>query len=265
MAVINLQLENQLLTKTNEVILSSGDNEVDSCNFHFDDNWDGFIKTAVFYQEKDRAQYSILDSNDSCTIPAGAMADAGTMCVGVFGIKGKEILTSTVVRVEVLQGALDGEGPELEPSDDIFLSIVAKYQAVLDQYNEVNLNYDEIQALIIRQNQILEGLNAFDVESISQRISDIESTIDNVEALGNEFQKNFRIDNITVAFENGIFVYEDERIREETLCDVFFDTECVDSASAAIVSVESFNGYIQFTSTFTCMEELTCSIYCMGV
>ena len=30
MAIINLKLENQLLTKTNEVILSSGDNEVDS-------------------------------------------------------------------------------------------------------------------------------------------------------------------------------------------------------------------------------------------
>lgn len=265
MAIINLKLENQLLTKTNEVILSSGDNEVDSCCFNFDENWNGYIKTAVFYQEKGREQYAVLDKEDTCIIPSGAMTKAGVMCIGVFGAKGKEVITSTVVKVEILQGAVDGGSLDLEPADDIFLSIIAKYQAVLNQYDEINFSYDEIQSLISRQNQILEGLNAFDVDNINQRMSEIENTIDSVNELGNEFRKNFRIDNITVAFEKGVFVYEDERINEKTLCDVYFDTECIDSAAATIVSVESFDGYIQFTSTFTCAEELTCSIYCMGV
>lgn len=265
MAVINLKLENQLLIKTNEVILSSGDNEVDYCYFNFDENWNDYIKTAVFYQTKGKEQYAVLDKGNRCSIPSGAMTKAGVMCIGVFGVRGKEVLTSTVVKVEILQGAVDGDSLEMEPADDIFLSIIAKYQAIIDQYNEMNLSYAGIQSLIQQQNQILENLNAFEVDGINHRMSEIENTINSVVELGNEFRKNFRIDNITVAFENSIFVYEDERISEETLCDVFFDTECIDAASAAIISVESFNGYIQFTSAFVCTEELTCSIYCMGV
>ena len=56
MAQINILLEKQLLTIQNMEIIASGDSNFDSCEFTFDKTWDGFVKTAVFYQEKTNVQ-----------------------------------------------------------------------------------------------------------------------------------------------------------------------------------------------------------------
>lgn len=265
MSTITLKLDNQLLTKTNDVIISSGDAEADTCLFTFDENWTGFTRTAVFYQDKDSPQYAVLDNNDSCMIPAAAMQYKGIMCIGVFGVKGTSMLTSSVVRQEILQGAAGSE-TNLGPSDDVFLAIVARYQAILDQIAECNANYDEILQKIDDQNAILETLNAFDVSAINTRMTQLEAEVASVKDLGAEFQKNFRINNVSVVFDsNGEFIYTDDRITADTLCDVFFDALCVAAASAAIITVETFKGYIRFKSTYTCSDTLTCSIYCLGV
>ena len=81
-----------------------------------------------------------------------------------------------------------------------------------------------------------------------------------------ELEKNFRINDITIKFDSkNQFIFEDERITDETLCDVYFDVISAPTAAEAIIMVESFNGYILFKSTYECTSELTASIYCMGV
>lgn len=265
MSTINFKLEEQVLIKTTDAVISAGDVETDVCVFEFDETWDGYIKTAVFYQDKGNEQYSILDKNNTCVIPAEAMKKKGVMCVGVFGVKGKTLLTSTVERVEIEEGATDSD-IDLEPSDDIFMAIVARYQAILDEIQESNDTYAAILEAIQEQNKILEGLDAFDVQDIQTRLSEIEMEINEVEALGEDFKKNFRINNVTVAFdENGQFTYEDERINSQTLVDVFFSKLCLASAAAAIVTVQSCDGYILFETTYKCNDILTCDLYCMGV
>ena len=266
MTIINFKIEGQVLTKTTDAVIPSGSAGVVKCAFEFDESWNDFIKTAVFYQDKRNEQYAIIESDGTCEVPPAAMNKKGIMCVGVFGIKGTDMPTSTVERVEILEGAVDSDDVDIEPSDDIFLAIVARYQAILEQLDETNQNYEEIIQKITEQNEILAGLDAFDVADIQSRLSEIEIEINEVKALGAEFQKNFRINDVTIAFDsNGSFVYEDVRITENTLCDVFFDALCVAAASAAIVSVESHDGYIQFQSTYTCNDKLTCDLYCVGV
>ena len=56
MAQINVLLEKQLLTIQNREIIASGDSNYDSCEFTFDETWEGFVKTAVFYQDKTSVQ-----------------------------------------------------------------------------------------------------------------------------------------------------------------------------------------------------------------
>lgn len=267
MADIKFTLENQLLTKQNEVILSSGDSGTDTCFFTFDSNWDDFIKTAVFYQHKTAPQYAILDADNTCKIPALAMNRAGTMHVGVFGVRaGKVMLTSTVERVEVRQGAASSTDMELEPADDVFLCIVANYQELLNRCSLIDADYQSMIETMRRQNELLEKLNAYEVVEVMDMLEEMTLEMDGIRLLGDEFRKNFRINNITVMFnEDGIYKYMDERITTETLCEVFFDTLCVAAASAAIVSVETFNGYIQFQTTYEYQDALMCSIYCMGV
>ena len=77
MAQIKLLLEKQLLTIQNMEIIASGDSNFDSCKFSFDEAWVGFTKTGVFYQDKANVQYAVLANDDTCMIPAAAMAKIG--------------------------------------------------------------------------------------------------------------------------------------------------------------------------------------------
>ena len=68
MAQIRLVLEKQLLTIQNREIISSGDSNYDTCILTFDKSWEGFTKTAVFYQDKIYilcAQDNIVDVYDT--------------------------------------------------------------------------------------------------------------------------------------------------------------------------------------------------------
>ena len=84
MSQIEITLKKQILTIQNREIISSGDVNYDTCLFTFDETWEGFTKTGVFYQDKSNVQYVVLDSNDICVIPAAAMTKEGKMYIGVF-------------------------------------------------------------------------------------------------------------------------------------------------------------------------------------
>lgn len=104
MAQIEVLLERQMLSVVNQEIISSGDISYDTCRFSFDGTWDGFAKTGVFYQDKKNVQYAVLEADGSCMIPAQAMAREGSMYIGVFGVSGPRVMTSTVERVYIRQG-----------------------------------------------------------------------------------------------------------------------------------------------------------------
>lgn len=108
MAQIKLLLAKQLLIIQNAEIIASGDSNFDSCKFLFDETWEGFTKTGVFYQDKTNVQYAVLGSDDTCMIPAAAMAKAGRMYIGVFGIKDTAVVTSTLVNIDIKEGAISG-------------------------------------------------------------------------------------------------------------------------------------------------------------
>lgn len=116
MTTLYFKLENQMLSLLNQEVIASGDSNTDRCVFDFSGDWEGYVKTAVFYQDKRSASYAVLDADDTCLVPAAAMASEGDMFVGVFGIHGNEILTSTVKAVYIAEGAISGtEGYSIYP------------------------------------------------------------------------------------------------------------------------------------------------------
>ncbi len=264
MADLKFKLENQLLTKETEAVIASGDVNANTCLFTFDEAWNGYTKTAVFYQSKDSVQYAVMKSDDTCMIPAGAMLRAGIMYVGVFGVKSSSILTSTLEQVEILPGAIaEGTTVVTEPTDDIFLAIIAQYQTILEQLVENDEQYTAVMEKIDEQNKILEAIHAFDVVEVMEKLAADEAMIAQNKLM---LDKNFRINDISIVFDsNSQFRYEDDRITEETLVDVYFDSLSAVTAAECIITVESFEGYILFTSTYKCVDELTASIYAMGV
>lgn len=273
MAQLEILLEKQLLTIQNREIISSGDSNFDTCIFNFDEIWEGFTKTAVFYQEKRNVQYAVLDSKDSCIIPAAAMAREGRMYIGVFGIKDAAVLTSTLEAVEIAEGAISGDNISTEPTDDVFLAIIAQYQAILDNVAEQNIKLDEANKILQEQTELLRKVNAFEIEPLEQRMSKMELTLGSYgEIIEEEHGKvnstlkaiqdsAFLIEDIQVMFdENNEFRLEDERVDNRSVINAYFDAISVESLMNHAIYVESFDGYILFSTTTKFTESLNCTV-----
>lgn len=176
MAEIRVRLEGQLLTIQNQEIIASGNVNYDICIFAFDKAWEGFVKTAVFYQDKAKVQYAVLGSDGTCAIPAAAMTKEGNMYFGVFGVNGTKVITSTVERVYIRQGAISGDTVSAEPGDDIFLAIVVQYQQIMEQMQAYDIKMDEFIG-------IMNGLNAYDVADVMKRLTAAEERLQGMDVV----------------------------------------------------------------------------------
>lgn len=174
MAQIEFILEKQLLVIQNQEIISSGDMDYDMCSFTFDSTWEGFTKTGVFYQDKNNVQYAVLDADGSCTIPAQAMAKEGNLYIGVFGIDGSKVMTSTVERIYIRQGAISGDTVNTEPSDDIFLAIISQYQRIAEMMQGYEATAAELSGM-------LRDLNVYDVSEVLAKLDDVGARLTSVE------------------------------------------------------------------------------------
>ena len=249
------------MTIQNQEIIASGDSNFDTCKFIFDETWNGYTKTGVFYQDKANVQYAVLGSNDTCVIPATAMARAGRMYIGVFGIKDTAVVTSTLCTVDIREGAISGENVSTEPTDDVFLAIIAQYQRIADMMGKYEETAARFNVEMAKQNSILETLNAFEVEEISQRLNLIEDRIINYTNLAKEIQnREIIIRDVPVKFVNKVCRIENDAITAESLCDIYFDEYSYELASKALIMPVSYAGYIELTSSIEIMDELTYNI-----
>ena len=261
MAQIDITLNKQLLTIQNQEVIASGDVDYDTCSFWFDATWDEFVKTAVFYQDKKSVQYVVLGSDNTCTIPAATMAKEGNLHIGVFGISGSKVLTSTVGRVYVRQGAMSGDTISTEPSDDIFLAIIAQYQRIVTQMQEYESTAKEFNVIMAEQNEILKTLNAFDVLEISQRLDVIEDRMISYANTAKEImEREVVLRNVPVKFVDKICKIENDLITADSLCDVYFDEYSYEIAAKSLILPRSYDGYLELSSSIDIADELTVSI-----
>lgn len=273
MAQIEIILEKQLLTIQNREVIASGDCNYDRCAFTFDEAWEGYIMTAVFYQEKQRVYYAVLDNENKCTIPSPALTKATPLYIGVFGVMGNKIITSTMDSISIVEGAVSGMEVDVEPSDTVFAAIIANYQAILDAITAQNRSFEEAYQLLQAQNALLEKLNAFELEPLENRMSEMELTLGDygrvIEAekaaldaqLDLIKRQSFLIKNVEVVFdENNECRIDDDRVDAECLCEAYFDAISVEEALGHAVFVESHDGYVLILTTTNFKEQLNCMI-----
>lgn len=78
-------------------------------HFSFADDWDGFSRTAVFYQTQRGKRYSIVLADDTAYIPAEMLQVNLPVYVGMVGQKGDVKKTTKFVKLEIEEGA-DSKG-----------------------------------------------------------------------------------------------------------------------------------------------------------
>ncbi len=261
MAQIEIVLEKQLLAIRNQEIISSGDVDYDACVFSFDGTWDGFVKTAVFYQDKKNVQYAVLGSNNDCTVPAAAMVKEGNMYIGVFGVSGSKVLTSTVGRIYVRQGAISGDTVSTEPSDDIFLAIIAQYQRIITLMQEYESTAERFNSTMAEQNEILKTLNAFDVVEICKRLDVIENRMMSYADMAEKIMsREVVLRDVPIKFADRLCRIENEFITADSLCDVYFDEFSYEAAAKALIWPISYDGCLELSSSIDIADELMANI-----
>lgn len=273
MAQIEILLEKQLLTIQNREVIASGDVNYDSCRFEFDESWEGYIKTAVFYQEKQKVYYAVLDNENKCYVPAPAIVKASPLYIGVFGVLGNKILTSSMDSIPIVEGAVSGAEVDIEPSETVFAAIIAHYQVILDSMVAQNQKFDEAYDFIEKQNEFLLKLNAFDIEPLEFRMSAMEIRLSEYggviakekaevdEVLHQIRAQSFIIHDVEVTFdENGEFRLDNELVDENCLCTAYFDAISLEESMGHNIFIESYNGYILMTSTSGFGGSLNCTI-----
>ena len=135
--------ENRLELLENEVVTSDSLNIYD-VYFSFDETWDSLEKSAVFRTGSGDPIVVYLDDENHCTVPWEVLIKCHVgevFRIGVFGVKGKEIILPTVwVDAGVLKrGAYSSD--ETKPKDpDLYQQLLDSLSKYQDHQNLKNRN-----------------------------------------------------------------------------------------------------------------------------
>ena len=131
--IINAQcIDQQLSVVSSPTVASGGKNET-VVKFEFCPMWDGFAKTAVFWNNEAMPYQVLIDSNNECVVPSEVTAKEGRMSFSVFGVNGDTTRTSTVLHYTVKKGSpTDGGWSDPTPSvyEQILSELAITQQAV---------------------------------------------------------------------------------------------------------------------------------------
>lgn len=122
--IIRVMVIDQKIQIVDAPLLASGGENEAVVVFDFCEKWDGFAKTATFYQDESKPYSVILDNEDTCVVPWEVYYEAGTFYFGVFGNKGEIRRTSNVVKYKVKRGAATDTIPSA-PTPEVYEQIMA--------------------------------------------------------------------------------------------------------------------------------------------
>ena len=172
--IIKVKCIDQTLTLINSPVIASGGLNENKLECEFCEKWDGFSKTAVFYQDKKNVYYSVLDENDTCIIPKEATASKGTMFFGIFGSKGDVTRTSEILRYKIDEGAITEDLKPSDPTPDIYEQILAKLQEIREAEAAFETNITNQQNTF--ESKITEQQNNYEA-SLTKKENDYESDL----------------------------------------------------------------------------------------
>ena len=129
---ISASVIGEKITLTNTPTLASGTVQSFQIEFDFDENWDGYGKIALFWNEEDEV-YLAQVTDGLATIPHEALADSGKIKFGVYGTNGTLRLVTAKVAYNVADGAYTDSATEsVEPTEDL----LAQIETALAQIDE---------------------------------------------------------------------------------------------------------------------------------
>lgn len=178
MSQIEIRCVDQTAMFTNLPEIFSGDVNVDTVKFTFDDSWNGYTtKTAVFYNNPKDVYPQILDVNDVAVIPSQVMTKECKLSIGVFGTKANgDVKTSKILTYNVGKGAISSE-LEAITTPDFWTQLLSRQ---INYENNLTQRQTTFESNLTQQQSNFEN-------NITQRQNTFES---NMEGEFNTFKTN---------------------------------------------------------------------------
>lgn len=131
-----IQADKSKLTLIENEILVSNAVRVYPVRFNFSDDWDGFVKVAIFYNDssENATRYSVLIDKDGMTyVPSEVLKEAGgSVHVGVCGENPSEKhLPTVIISLGIVQQSICDEYVEAEePTPSIYQQILSELASI---------------------------------------------------------------------------------------------------------------------------------------
>lgn len=130
-------------------ILASGSVAFDTVHFDFDDNWAGLSKVALFWGADGNAYGSMVDAEGNAAVPWEALADAGRIKFGVYGVTGSGDnavrATSTLIHYKLPEGAWTEDGQQPTPAEQTIIEqAIAAIQSAVENLDREPIIRDGI-------------------------------------------------------------------------------------------------------------------------
>lgn len=169
---LQVDVDGQRLTLTNEEELFSGDKGIDFIEFTFnDDKWSAMTTIYCKMYRFGEEPYKVELVENKAQIEAGVMQTKGYIYFGLFGTDGEVIQTSSIAKYNLPQG-IASEGDVQPPSD-----IYEKWLEDLDAYQTAVSELASIESGLTTAETTVANLESR-VTVAETTVSDMEDTVD---------------------------------------------------------------------------------------
>lgn len=148
MNYIKMSVEGNRLKITEDTITTEGSMNYDACQFSFDEQWNGFTKTAVFSVGESDC-YRVSLENDACIIPSACIEKEGILQIGVFGVSDDDVIITTNSVAHHVTDGIEIVREWIEEDSSLVINAISELKKMAEEY-KMSLSQrvsDEIERL----------------------------------------------------------------------------------------------------------------------
>lgn len=138
----------------------------------FSPEWDGYVKVAVFFKDKDKPYRTLFNDNGVANIPSEVANETGTCFIGVFGTLDNKVITTEAIGYNFRMGAITKDLLVPDPTPDIYTQLLSAYNTLRGAITDERLKA-AVDLYIDEHPDSTKGATDEQAAQISQNTSDI--------------------------------------------------------------------------------------------
>lgn len=140
----------------------------------FSPEWDGYVKAAVFFKDKDKPYRTLFNDNGVADIPSEVATETGTCFIGAFGTLDNKVITTEAIGYNFRMGAITKDLLVPDPTPDIYAQLLSAYNTLGGAITDERLKI-VCDSYIANHPDSIRGATTEQVAQISKNASDINS------------------------------------------------------------------------------------------